>query len=543
VSITYPGGFSVRDVTILDGYIDEPSCLGVPPYLSPHIRYMYGACRDAGATSIDYFTIDQIRAKLKDWAAEQQGRLVVIVCGTPVPGRYLGGRPISIAELTKLAGFLHDYGVLTYLSGPLAELGLSVPSIEHYTGEAAALDVYRVLQGPVLDEPFVASLARWAILGAEVVLKHPNFPKVVCELETFRGCLRNQGCTFCSERLKTVRYVRRVPDIIAEVKILYEYGIRHFRLGCQPDLLSFGRTGHKLGVKTITSLYEGIRHVAPDLKMLHMDNVNPTTVATHPECKDIIRTIVKHNTPQDVASFGLESADPAVLVANNIGTSPRLAQDAIRIINEIGGVREAGLCKLLPGINFLHGLQGETKATYEINLSYLQQIRDQGLLLRRINVRQVRPVGGYTPQKVDKFRFKQYKQTINEQINKPMLQQLYPIGTVLEDVIMEASEGPITFGRQLGSYPIRVGVPGNYPLGTPLTVKIIDHGFRSITGIRIPFAINQASLQELESIPGLGKKRARRIFLNLPIQGPAHLAEVLDPQAPLELLINLIDGY
>ncbi|MGI6166505.1 MAG: radical SAM protein, partial [Limnochordia bacterium] len=85
--------------------------------------------------------------------------------------------------------------------------------------------------------------------------------------------------------------------------------------------------------------------------------------------------------------------------------------------------------------------------------------------------------------------------------------------------------------------------PGNYPLGTPLTVKIIDHGFRSITGIRIPFAINQASLQELESIPGLGKKRARRIFLNLPIQGPAHLAEVLDPQAPLELLINLIDGY
>ena len=30
-------------VTILDGYIDEPACLGVPPYISPYPRYIAGA--------------------------------------------------------------------------------------------------------------------------------------------------------------------------------------------------------------------------------------------------------------------------------------------------------------------------------------------------------------------------------------------------------------------------------------------------------------------------------------------------------------------
>jgi radical SAM superfamily enzyme with C-terminal helix-hairpin-helix motif len=28
---------------ILDGYVDEPACLGVPPYISPYIRTVAGA--------------------------------------------------------------------------------------------------------------------------------------------------------------------------------------------------------------------------------------------------------------------------------------------------------------------------------------------------------------------------------------------------------------------------------------------------------------------------------------------------------------------
>ena len=31
------------DAYILDGYVDEPACLGVPPYISPYIRTVAGA--------------------------------------------------------------------------------------------------------------------------------------------------------------------------------------------------------------------------------------------------------------------------------------------------------------------------------------------------------------------------------------------------------------------------------------------------------------------------------------------------------------------
>src|SRR2546425_1010989 len=48
-------------VVILDGYVDEPSNFGVPPYISPYPRYVSGAVHDAGHTS-EYVTIDQVRA-------------------------------------------------------------------------------------------------------------------------------------------------------------------------------------------------------------------------------------------------------------------------------------------------------------------------------------------------------------------------------------------------------------------------------------------------------------------------------------------------
>ena len=48
-------------VTILDGYVDEPTCLGVPPYISPYPRYIAGAIWSFDKkTRITYLTIDQI---------------------------------------------------------------------------------------------------------------------------------------------------------------------------------------------------------------------------------------------------------------------------------------------------------------------------------------------------------------------------------------------------------------------------------------------------------------------------------------------------
>ena len=45
---------------ILDGYVDEPACLGVPPYISPYIRTVAGALLSHHYT-VRYLTIDQLR--------------------------------------------------------------------------------------------------------------------------------------------------------------------------------------------------------------------------------------------------------------------------------------------------------------------------------------------------------------------------------------------------------------------------------------------------------------------------------------------------
>ncbi len=48
------------DVTIVDGYVDEPAHFGVPPYISTYPRYTAGALVDAGVPreQITYHTTD-----------------------------------------------------------------------------------------------------------------------------------------------------------------------------------------------------------------------------------------------------------------------------------------------------------------------------------------------------------------------------------------------------------------------------------------------------------------------------------------------------
>jgi len=49
--------------TILDGYTDEPSCLGVPPFIAPLPRYIYGSIKTNDKNAqIQYITIDKLRS-------------------------------------------------------------------------------------------------------------------------------------------------------------------------------------------------------------------------------------------------------------------------------------------------------------------------------------------------------------------------------------------------------------------------------------------------------------------------------------------------
>ena len=85
---------------------------------------------------------------------------------------------------------------------------------------------------------------------------------------------------------------------------------------------------------------------------------------------------------------------PAVIAANNLKAQPEEVFRAIRIVNEEGGMRRDNVPELLPGLNFVCGLAGETVKTYDLNEQFLARVRDAGLSIRRVNIRQVMPFEG-----------------------------------------------------------------------------------------------------------------------------------------------------
>ncbi|MCK8823760.1 radical SAM protein [Fuchsiella alkaliacetigena] len=541
--------FNSTKICILDGYLDEPSCLGVPPYISPHVRYTYGALLAAGLSKeqLDYFTIDQLRGNREELLSKlRSAEIVVIVAGTTVPGKYLGGSPITLTEIEEIGGCLEE--PVVFLSGPIINCNLQVKSIDKLAEEVPGLAVYKELTGedPTVELEINEVVDSWARLGAELTVEHPNYPYLMCELETYRGCLREKHCSFCSEALKKATYQRSIEGIVKEVERLAELGNHYFRLGSQTDLLLYQALEEKDNLvpnfEAIKKLYTGIRKVVPDLKTLHMDNINPSTIADNPErSAKALKEIAKHNTAGDIAAFGLESADPQVLAANNIGTSPEKTFEAIKIMNQVSAYRQAGVPKLLPGLNFLHGLKGERPETLEYNFEFLQKVLTAGLMLRRINIRQVNPIQEYQAEySYDKHQFKEYKQRINEEINQPMLKRVFPQGTILKEVIVEQIKGKLSYARQLGTYPILVGIPGQHDLGESLEVKVVDHGYRSLTALPWPFDINQASVAELKTLPGIGKSRAMRIFMAKKIENFAQLSQLLDHSYDIEQLEDLI---
>ena len=552
-------------VTIVDGYVDEPAHFGVPPYVSTYPRYTAGALVDAGVRSeaITYHTIDGLRDEPSQWQDVDEADLLVYLGGMTVPGKYVGGTPAEPDEVREIAWTANGTslmgGPVRFGVGEANEGGtettrqdLDFDFVAKGDVEAAAFDLVESgLEGFGDRMRDVEEVTRWAELGAFVVEDHPNHPDyLICELETSRGCAYR--CSFCTEPLYGSPSFRPPESVIAEVEALSEHGVRHFRIGRQADILAYGGDGEAPNPDALRELYGGIREVAPDLQTLHLDNMNPITVVKWPEqAREGIRIIAEHNTPGDTAAFGLESADPVVQAENDLNVSAEECLEAVRIVNEEAGWRPgddsrrgpaAGpdgprlgpsvgpdaprrLPKLLPGINLVHGLKGEREETYELNLEFLRTVYDEGLLLRRVNVRQVMAFAGTEMSetgasiaKDHKRLFKRYKRTVREEIDNPMLERVAPPGTVLPDVHLEYHRDGKTFGRQLGTYPLLVAIPGERELGRTIDVAVVDHGYRSVTGVPYPLDLNAATMDELQAIPGIGRKRAGDLVVNRPYE-------------------------
>jgi len=237
--------------------------------------------------------------------------------------------------------------------------------------------------------------------------------------------------------------------------------------------------------------------------------------------------LVKYGTAGNTAAFGMETADEKVIEENNLNAYPEQVMKAIKILNEIGRKKGSnGMPYLLPGINILFGLKGESRETYEKNYLFLKEVLNKGLLLRRINIRQVVDLKGNVI-RINKTYFKKFKRIVNNEINRTMLQKLLPHGSVLKNVYLEINVGNSTYGRQIGSYPILVYLPYRTLVNKFVDVKIYDHGYRSVSAIEYPFNINKAGFTMLKNIPFIGKKIAAELVKNKPIKNEDELKKII----------------
>jgi radical SAM superfamily enzyme with C-terminal helix-hairpin-helix motif len=565
-------------VTILDGYVDEPTCLGVPPYMSPYPRYIAGAIWSYDKTTkVLYVTIDQIR---KDQSLQKlllRSDILIVIAGMAVPGRYLSGYPCSPNELITLLQNIQK--PIKILGGPAARYGFGLSGGKKTRDIGSVVDVFDMIatgDAEIIISDLLKNncnldkidgsryrsnpdqIQEFSIKGATIVKQHPFFPThLIMEIETYRGCPRSitGGCSFCSEPSKGIPQFRSIESIIKEIQALYHAGIRHFRIGNQPCIFSYmaqdaGKEEFpRPNPAALEKLFKKIRTAAPQLKTLHIDNANPGILARFPkECTAIAKSIIHYHTPGDVAALGVESVDPIVIRKNNLKASADEVMAAITLLNKVGSKRGLnGLPELLPGLNFVFGLEGETKETFHLDYKFLQQIYNNGFLLRRINLRQVIPLTGtrmsqFGNKNVKKHKtvFHQFKRKVKDNIERPMLKRLFPPSTLLKEVYTEIYQGKLTYGRQMGSYPLLVGMPGVFPLHRFLNVKVVDYGYRSITAIPYPLDINTAPRETLETLPGIGSKRAIRILRKRPFQTRNELMNIFDDQDVAKSLLEYI---
>jgi radical SAM superfamily enzyme with C-terminal helix-hairpin-helix motif len=498
-------------VLILDGYVDEPTCLGVPPFISPYVRNVYGLFLN-NKIKADYKTYDEIKAGLD---IINSYNIVVIICGCAVPGKYLGGHPVYEKELSKISTALNP-AVKALLTGPVQYLDY-FNNYHNMTGlngyPSCALNDYFGFESKTSFPK-----EEWILRGAEVVNYHPLYPDLIAEIWTFSGCLRKTHCSFCIEGLKD-EYHRKHDDIINELKILNSNNITRFRLGNQSDILSYnaykGADERRINISEIEKLFYGIKENI-NYQVLHIDNVNPLTVVNYKkESEKCIKIISDTCTELNCAPLGLESADPEVVRQNSLKCFSDDVYDAVKLIYS------HGQNKLLPGINIVYGLFGETKKTYELNYDFLKKIRDNNIILRRINIRKafVHPKTGLSAgEKKPKaaqndFLFSSFKDKVNKEIDIPMLKKVFPLGCVIKQAKVEKYDYPFSFARQIASYPITCLIPQKLKAGDFYDLFVINYHSRSIVCLPVNTNLDMLSEDVFMKASGISRKGAADIIL------------------------------
>lgn len=545
----------MKKYLILDCYVDEPACLGVPPFISPYPRYIAGALIDAGTepSQITYITIDSLRET--DYIIDGEYTCVFLVGGASVPGKYLGTKIGTLSEISRIIERnsrlqIAAGGVVNRALTGSRNLTIVMNDIEKFAHTYA-------LGRPEDSCRTYTETDRWAAHGSYIVKSHHWFPDIICEMETGRGCPRQQHCSFCSEGLSETVEFRNVRGVIDETESLIKQGVCRFRIGRQPDIIQYGSalSVYKKGFpepepSAVEELFSQLRLLRESgaIEVLNVDNGNPGSIANWPDhSARILSSIASAVTPGDTLPFGIESFDKNVVAMNNLKVDVDEALFAVRMVNEICGHRIDGIPVLLPGINLIQGLRGETADTFRINYESLIKIADEGLLVKRINIRRLQPYPGTplyddskkTPAALLK-RFEYYKGKIRDEIDNMMLKSIYPSGTILRRNLMLDSRDGYSLGKQVASYSITVKVPGE--TGKVFSdIIVTGHRERSLAGLVLPFNPNTVPAKAFETIPGIGRERCSRIVLARPFNSAVDFAAELEGVAE-ELKNRLIEN-
>jgi radical SAM superfamily enzyme with C-terminal helix-hairpin-helix motif len=501
----------MSDVLILDCYTVEPSGLGVPPYLSGYVRDAYTALRKARPeATVRYLTIDDVRWCLnggrpltepplsdaqtysatvnRDNAIQflRDAQFVVVVAGDAVPSVHLHAQNASVEEIARAMACVRGRRVLL---GPLAAYALAEPA--RYAGLFDAIHTHAITAADLLLGSRVA--APYERLRSDrdsyAGLIEQLGWQPVAEIELYRGCTRRRFCSFCNEPVKAAAVAfRTVDDVLDEMSRLYAAGVRHFRLGQQTCFFSYLNRD----VSGIEALLAGARSTCPELAVLHIDNADPLAVAS-PAGAKIAKLVAAYCTEGNCAPMGIESFDPVVIERNALTCTPNVLRRAVEHVNEAGAERgPAGLPKLLPGLNLIYGLPGETHHTHLANLTTLADLLGAGLMCHRTNVRQARAYPG-TPLAAMQAEspppsaehFATWKAEIDATWDEPMKRRVYPLGLRIGGLHSFFVTGRGTWYRRLGSYPIQVVERDTaVPRYTPADLMVTDHAPRFIYGQR-----------------------------------------------------------
>lgn len=520
-------------VVVVDGYSDLPFDLGIPPFLNPEVRYIAGACWDRDDTTrVIYVTHDDLHAGRKASLLEG-AELIFVFAGVREASpavRPSDAKRSPVANIQDLVDYIAYLDCPKILGGPYVmanngevseDLGFDVA----VTGDPSKYAHELLSEGGEIGgvDPSLErsndDLKSFAILGAGLAVQNAGYPSFLgCSVELYRGCpsAAAGGCSFCHEtRYTTVDY-RPVEDVVAEVAKMAELGCENILFDC-PCFLSYFSTpdregGLDLDPSAVERLLEGSRSVAPELKALHIGNLNPGVLAQRPEeARKILKLIRKHCSDGNFPNLRVITFDDEVALQNNAPANLEQSRLAVEMIAEEGSERgSGGLPTMLPAIEIVYGLAGEREETLEINMTNLREMAGAGKI-RGVVARNLVPVPGTPISKRDDLvqldGLNRHLESLRDKVNLAAERCLTEPGRLIRDVYPYRAVDGSALARKVGVNAVELKVHGISEINVLQDVRITSVGNGELVAVAQPLIPKTVSRDILRLVPEMTEER------------------------------------